>query len=151
MRVVLKVASGPLQGRSILLQAGQLIKVGRTEWADFAIPHDDRLSGMHFALQCDGQQCRLRDLESTNGTMVNGVPTLDTLLNDGDQIVAGRTSFVVEVEGIVQPAVAETVSEAGPERRRSTRTSRGTAGGRLDATAVAAGILSSSRRATTSH
>jgi len=98
MRVVLKVASGVYEGRSVLLHPGQVVKVGRTEWADFAVPHDNRMSGVHFSLECDLHTCRLRDLDSTNGTLVNDEKTVETEVKDGDRINAGRTTFTVQVE-----------------------------------------------------
>lgn len=98
MRIVLKIADGPYDGRTVLLQTGQKVKVGRTEWADFSVPHDDRISGVHFAIECERQRCVVRDLDSTNGTTVNGEIVTESELQDGDVIVAGRTRFDVTVE-----------------------------------------------------
>ena len=98
MRMVLKIASGPYEGRTVLLQTGQTVKVGRTEWADFCVPHDDRISGVHFAAECERSRCVIRDLESTNGTTLNGEAVTEAELHDGDVIAAGRTTFDVTVE-----------------------------------------------------
>ena len=98
MRVVLKVADGPYEGRTVLLHTGQSVKVGRTEWADFSLPHDNRISSVHFAVECERQRCVVRDLDSTNGTTVNGAAVIETELQDGDVIVAGSTRFQVTVE-----------------------------------------------------
>ena len=98
MRVVLTIADGPYEGRTVLLQVGQTIKIGRTEWADFSLPHDERMSSVHFALDCERNRCAVRDLESTNGTTVNGEPVPEAELQDGDVIVAGRTRFTVAIE-----------------------------------------------------
>lgn len=98
MRVVLKVADGPYEGRTVLLQTGQAVQVGRTERADFCVPYDDRISSLHFAVKCERQQCLLRDLDSTNGTLLNDASVTETEVHDGDVISAGRTKFAVTVE-----------------------------------------------------
>jgi hypothetical protein len=111
MRVLLTVDSGPFEGRKILLQPGQSLKIGRTEWADFAVPHDAHMSGLHFAVRCEQADCTLEDLRSTNGTLVNGQPVKQAALQDGDMLRAGRTQFRVQIE---QPETvpATTVNES---------------------------------------
>jgi hypothetical protein len=100
MRVIVEVASGPAAGKKVLLAAGQTLRVGRTEWADFPLPHDGRMSGVHFALETDAAGCFLRDLGSTNGTLLNDKPLSDrAALRTGDKIQAGETVFSVDVEG----------------------------------------------------
>ena len=102
MRVILKIMSGSSAGRKVLLDAGQTIQVGRTEWADFSVPDDGRMSGVHFTLETDNVKCYLRDLGSTNGTRLNDQPVSDRMaLRCGDQIEAGETVFSVEIEGDV--------------------------------------------------
>ncbi|MCL4204039.1 MAG: FHA domain-containing protein [Pirellulaceae bacterium] len=110
MRVVLTVASGTLEGQKILLQPGQTYKIGRTDWADFAVRHDPHMSGLHFAVRCERAGCVLEDLQSTNGTLVNGQSVKQATLQDGDTIRAGHTLFTVQIE---QPeaAAAGTVVE----------------------------------------
>jgi hypothetical protein len=100
MRVIVEVASGPALGKKVLLMLGQTLKVGRTEWADFPVPHDARMSGVHFALDADAAGCCLRDLGSTNGTQLNGAPVTERVpLHSGDKIQAGETIFSVDIEG----------------------------------------------------
>lgn len=82
------------------LGPGQVLQIGRTEWADVAIPHDAHLSAVHFALQTDYAACSVRDLGSTNGTFVNGrrlKPQETSDLRDGDEILAGQTVFRVRI------------------------------------------------------
>ena len=96
MRVILEVISGATAGRKVRLTADQELRVGRTEWADFAVPQDSLMSGVHFALRADSSGCYLTDLGSSNGTLVNGQPVTDRiLLRDGDEIRAGETRFAV--------------------------------------------------------
>ncbi len=61
------------------------------------------MSGVHFALETDSEICRLRDLNSTNGTQLNGAPLTEAVvLHTGDKIQAGETIFAVEIEGDVR-------------------------------------------------
>ena len=56
---------------------------------------DDRLSKQHFVVEVNKMGCYIEDLESTNGTYVNGVKiTNRRMLLDGDIITAGREKFV---------------------------------------------------------
>jgi hypothetical protein len=116
----------------VLLSASQSLQVGRTERADLSVPHDGRMSGVHFALETDNETCRLRDLNSTNGTQLNGtLVTSPVGLHTGDTIQAGETLFTVDIEGDVpqqaaaRPAVAaagaaglDGLAAAPPEQRR---------------------------------
>jgi hypothetical protein len=100
MTLVLKTVSGPHAGRTIVLYAGQTASVGRSERADFAFPDDACMSGVHFSLECQGPQCRLRDLQSTNGTLVNSRKVAEALVRNRDEIAAGQSVFMVQVAGV---------------------------------------------------
>ncbi len=59
---------------------------------------DDRLSKQHFVIEVNKMGCYITDLDSTNGTFVNGVKmTNRRMLLDGDVITAGREKFVFHV------------------------------------------------------
>jgi predicted component of type VI protein secretion system len=100
MRVILRVTSGPSAGRTAWLREEQALHVGRTESADFAVAADGNLSSMHFVVETFGRICRLRDLNSRNGTEVNGRRAREAVvLRSGDRITAGQTAFEVTIEG----------------------------------------------------
>src|SRR5216683_2306547 len=105
MRLVLEVTSGPHRGKRIEVGVGETVRVGRTRKADVALA-DNFLSGAHFALECDSKGCRLRDLNSRNGTQLNGELITEAALNNGDQVFAGRTDFAVRLEAAPKPVVA---------------------------------------------
>lgn len=66
---------------------------------------DDRLSKQHFVIEVTKMGCYLEDLQSTNGTFVNGVKiTNRRMLLDGDIIAAGRETLVFHVPK-TQPAM----------------------------------------------
>ena len=58
----------------------------------FRLPlKDTSLSRVHFMVEINPPQCRLTDLDSTNGTKVNGRKISAADLVDGDLIEAGQT------------------------------------------------------------
>lgn len=99
MRVVLLVGSGSRKGSKKLLTGGQKLKVGRTEHSDWVFSDDDKMSRRHFEVWTDDVGAYLKDLGSTHGTKVNGKIVVETALNPEDEIVAGRTRFVVQIQG----------------------------------------------------
>jgi pSer/pThr/pTyr-binding forkhead associated (FHA) protein len=98
-RVMLEVVDGPCEKRIFTLREGQVVHVGRTEWADLAFAADGKMSSRHFVLEYERGVCRLRDLNSTNGTLVNGNRVAETVLADADKIHAGQTVFLLHIEG----------------------------------------------------
>ena len=135
MRVTVEVVTGPHTGRKIRLREGQVAEVGRTEWADHAFPSDSHMSARHFSLECGRETCRVRDLESSNGTWVDKERVGDAILRDGLEFQAGNSRFLVHIEdappkphsrlrqtevpGEYDPAAAPSVS---PPEDRSPRT-----------------------------
>jgi predicted component of type VI protein secretion system len=106
MAVILHVTDGPATGRRTFLRVGQVMRIGRTEWADFNIPQDATMAPIHFSVEYDTYVCRLRDLQSGIDTLVNGKPVGETVLNHGDRITAGATTFHVHIEGAQAAAPA---------------------------------------------
>jgi len=115
MQVVLEILTGALAGNKLRLKPGRLLRLGRTSTADLAFPQDDHMSGVHFVVECDESECRIRDLNSRNGTTVNGKRIGAAVLHDGDQIVAGQTRFAVHIqsETVAPLPEPEKAAEAG--------------------------------------
>jgi pSer/pThr/pTyr-binding forkhead associated (FHA) protein len=58
------------------------------------------ISAQHAMLQYLENKLSIRDLSSTNGTLVNGVPIHNTFpLKSGDLILLGRTELRIEFSG----------------------------------------------------
>lgn len=80
------------------LSAGKAVVVGRSvRDADLPIDDDPSLSKRHFSVAYDGQRCRLVDLASKNGTLVNGNRVTSIDLQHGDVVCAGQTVFRISV------------------------------------------------------
>jgi len=76
-------------GTAIPLVSSRIL-VGRAEDADLRIP-ESSVSGRHCELHFDGTWWWITDLNSRNGTRVNGKPVLRRQLSDGDVISVGNT------------------------------------------------------------
>lgn len=56
------------------------------------------VSGRHAELTLAGEICHLKDLESTNGTLVNGKPVTTVQLRSGDRIRFGKIEACYECD-----------------------------------------------------
>lgn len=85
--------SGPYAGKSVSLPAGKTIVVGRNRDIDLPLP-DLKLSRKHCQITNNDNDFVLRDLNSTNGTFVNGTRlTGEMKLNAFDRVVVGDTEM----------------------------------------------------------
>ena len=66
------------------------VTIGREE-GNLLRLNDERVSRYHAKVQVDGEDVILTDLDSTNGTRVNGMPIQIRRLKPGDQITMGRS------------------------------------------------------------
>jgi pSer/pThr/pTyr-binding forkhead associated (FHA) protein len=72
---------------------GQPLAVGRDEAADVTVT-DNTLSRRHFLIWRQGESFLIKDLNSQNGTWVDGQRAQGTKLRHNDCIVAGHTVFL---------------------------------------------------------
>ena len=112
LSATLKIESGPRSGKAITLRPGDVRQVGRSMAADLRIPHDTSLASIHFAVECTRVSTHVRDLYGSNGLTVNGKRTKEARIADGDRIVAGDTTFVVQIEVHGGPAPKQPESGA---------------------------------------
>lgn len=92
----LRVVEGPDRGNSVRLD-NPVSAVGRGT-ACALILTDTRVSATHIQIAFRNGEFRLRDAESTNGTLLNGSPVAEFALKDGDQIRIGRTVIRMEID-----------------------------------------------------
>jgi len=73
--------------------------IGRKPTCDAVLENDMDISREHFELLLENDSVLIRDLGTTNGTLVNGVPTTGRYrLESGDKILAGRTELRIIFE-----------------------------------------------------
>lgn len=80
------------------------ILVGRSRDCDVVITDDQEASRQNSEIVREDGELYIRDLDSQNGTLVNGVPISGSYqLKDGDRILIGRTELRIEVPDELQP------------------------------------------------
>ena len=87
--------SGPLSGATLPLTDMET-SIGRE--ADNRVPiADHSVSPRHCVITCGDGHVKIRDLDPSNPTFVNALPSGDVALADGDQIQIGESLFVLRL------------------------------------------------------
>jgi serine/threonine-protein kinase len=111
MQITLTVSAGPYTGQTFTFDRPERFLIGRSNKAHFRLePEQDkdlRVSRMHFLIEVNPPLARLHDLNSRNGTYVNGQRVTSVELSNGDEIRAGQTVLRVAIaeKGLVQETV----------------------------------------------
>lgn len=79
-------------GKARTLKLGELTLLGRGKECEMVL-EDRQASREHAEIRKVGGAFVLKDLESKNGTFVNGTPVSSWTLKDGDVIRIGRAEF----------------------------------------------------------
>jgi hypothetical protein len=119
MQIHLELRSGPNAGSKLPLILGQALRIGRNPKADHAFPDDKLMSSLHFAIDYSEKSFRILDLQSSNGTFLNGARVKEATLANGDEIRAGNTVFVLRMVSdealLAQPSKPEPLPAFRPE------------------------------------
>lgn len=88
--------------RRLRLPEGKEQTIGRTDKSDIVLDASDkRLSSVHCSLSCTNGILRVMDRRSTNGTFVNGVPTVPmgiVIVPNGSVLRMGSYEYRVEIK-----------------------------------------------------
>jgi hypothetical protein len=103
--VTLRVLHGADRGRTFD-HLPTPVTIGREEGNSIQL-NDERISRYHLKLQEDNEKIVLTDLESTNGTKVNGEDIHVRILRDGDLISVGRSLLLVGSHSDIDRRIAE--------------------------------------------
>src|SRR5688572_26915913 len=88
--------SGTLRGQVFPL-GDEPVTIGRETSNRIAL-NDRAVSRRHCVIRPEEGRFRLQDLESHNGTFINGIPTGDHLLENGDELRVGESLFLIQLE-----------------------------------------------------
>lgn len=91
--ITLRVLDGADRGR-VYENVPIPLTIGREEGNSVQL-NDERISRCHLKIQDDDEKLVLTDLESTNGTKVNGENVQIWMLRPGDVIALGRTLLLL--------------------------------------------------------
>jgi len=112
MGVRLIVQSGAGKGKEISLPEGEVL-VGRRKGCHIRLS-DARVSRQHCKITFDGTAAVVEDLDSANGTLVNGVKVKQAALKPGDLVQVGGIMFSVVSETAEVPDEAVAVMGRPP-------------------------------------
>jgi len=91
--ITLRVLHGPDRGR-VFANIATPVTIGREEGNSIQL-NDERISRYHLKLQDDHEKVVATDLESTNGTRVNGEDIQVRVVRPGDIIQLGKSTLLV--------------------------------------------------------
>ena len=107
--VRLIVEAGMHPGKTFLLEDGQVFHIGRDTTNDYALPRFSNVSRVHCRIENRGGAVSAADLDSKNGTFVNGAQIKSRALRDNDVIEVGRTRLRIHFgSGEPEKAAADT-------------------------------------------
>ncbi len=102
MPLTLRVVAGPAEGHLHLLAGPGTVLIGRSPRAGLRLPasteNDRRASKTHALLEFNPPICRVYDLNSRNGTLLNGARIEVADFQHGDELTFGSTRVVLEIE-----------------------------------------------------
>jgi pSer/pThr/pTyr-binding forkhead associated (FHA) protein len=91
-------ASDATEQVTFRIPAGSVKTIGRSAGAEFIV--DAALvSRLHCQLTATADRLQVKDLDSTNGTFVNGKRVQSAELHDGDKLSVGRLELMVSRSG----------------------------------------------------
>lgn len=91
---LLKTTEGAAQAFTFRILPGNIKTVGRAARADFVVDAS-MVSRIHCRLTAGATELEVFDLNSTNGTFVNGVRVDRAVLKEGDRLGIGRVELTV--------------------------------------------------------
>ena len=120
--ITLRVLHGADRGR-VFDRVPTPVTIGREEGNTIQL-NDERISRYHLKLQDDNEKVVATDLESTNGTKVNGEEIQVRIVRDGDMIALGRSLLLVGSHEDIDRRIAEVAARqpaGGRDRVRQMR------------------------------
>jgi pSer/pThr/pTyr-binding forkhead associated (FHA) protein len=100
-------------GREVVELDGASLVVGKSRECDVVIDTDPTVSRRHVRFELVASAWVVSDLDSTNGTQVNGHRLYgDHALRDGDELVLGHTRLLYKARGTVLEPSTETMGSA---------------------------------------
>lgn len=115
--VTIKILHGADRGK-VFESLEPPLTIGREEGNDIQL-NDERVSRCHFKIQRDNDRLVLTDLDSTNGTKVNGIETQLKILRYGDLINVGRSLMLIGTEEQIAARLAVMSKDAATQSREA--------------------------------
>lgn len=100
----LVVTEGPNKDQKVELGKKKIIRIGKKDDNEFVIS-DQTVSRNHLEIESTSDSYLLRDLNSTNGTSINGIRVKEAFLSPGDVISLGNTQ--IEYQAVTEKVQME--------------------------------------------
>jgi pSer/pThr/pTyr-binding forkhead associated (FHA) protein len=91
---LLKTPEGASAPFAFRIPPGRIKTIGRAAGADFIVDAT-RVSRLHCRISAGAAELQVEDLDSTNGTYVNGARVDRAALRTGDTLGVGEVEFVI--------------------------------------------------------
>lgn len=92
---LLKTTEGAEPALTFRILPGNIKTIGRSSGAEFMVDAA-MVSRLHCQLTAGAAEVEVVDLDSTNGTFVNGKRVARAALKEGDRLGVGRVEFLIE-------------------------------------------------------
>ena len=86
----LLMKAGPLAGKQFVIFRNPTV-LGSSPKADIYLFKDEAIEPRHALIHDRGGRFEIEDMNTADGTYVNGIPVQRQILKSGDQIVLGKT------------------------------------------------------------
>ncbi|OYP35814.1 FHA domain-containing protein [Rhodopirellula sp. MGV] len=103
MKLIVHVVSGPARGRKIPVQLGERARFGASDAADVCLPSAE-MADIHFEIWYQDSSASITSYDPSAPTLVNDKPITQSVLSNGDQILAGQNRMSVSIES-ARPSV----------------------------------------------
>lgn len=98
IKAIVEILTGKNAGTQFNITQ-KLTTIGRAGDVDIKI-EDDTLSRCHAAITYNNMEFRIRDLDSANGTILNGSEVKEYALRNNDKVIVGETMLRFTIEQI---------------------------------------------------
>ncbi len=113
------IINGPEPGTIVSLQEGTTI-LGRGETCEVQV-EDVSVSREHCSVELTAEYCRIRDMDSSNGVRINGMPRNEHYLQHGDTIEMGNILVRFVAAGAWDPLLEQLQVQAAAPVSASSR------------------------------
>lgn len=94
LHIRLVITAGPQTGTVFTIEEKGTFTLGRSKQATLAVPGDQSMSRIQFSIRVTPPCVFIKNLSETHGTQVNGRMIQESLLKDGDTVLAGQQTEI---------------------------------------------------------
>lgn len=119
-KCLLAVLEGPSKGTKLDLNTRKITRIGKKEDNDLCLD-DPTVSRYHAEIHFTADSYLLKDLQSTNGTLINGTKVREAFLTPGDVVSVGNSNIEFQTfdESVkIEPSASTAFGQAVGKNRK---------------------------------